>query len=60
MAHRLTGSILRDHLRSVSGAFARPFEPNFARARPPDHVAFRSVMVTIVLLNVERTCAMPE
>ena len=39
MAHRLTGGILRDHLRRVGGAFARAFESDFARARPADHVA---------------------
>ena len=39
--HRLTRGILRDHLRRVSGALARAFESNFARARPADDVAFQ-------------------
>src|SRR3954465_14804216 len=40
VAHGLAGSVLRDHLGSVSGAFARPFEADLAGARPADHVAF--------------------
>ena len=39
MSHGLAGGILRHHLRRVSGAFARAFESDFARARPADHVA---------------------
>ena len=39
MAHRLTGCVLRDHLRCVSGALARAFEADLARARPANHVA---------------------
>src|SRR5207302_9221888 len=40
VAHGLPRSILCHHLRSVSRAFARTFESNFARARPSDDVAF--------------------
>ena len=39
MTHRLPGSILRDHLRRVGGAFARAFETDFAGARPSNHVS---------------------
>ena len=37
--HRLTRGILRHHLRCIGRAFARTFEPDFARTRPSDHLA---------------------
>ncbi len=40
MTHRLPGRVLRNHLRRVSGAFARTFEAHFTGARPPDDVTF--------------------
>src|SRR4029453_18514231 len=39
MAHRLSGGVLRNHLRRVRGALTRAFKANFAGARPSDHVA---------------------
>ena len=39
MAHRLPGSILRDHLRRISCALARAFKADLAGARPSNHVA---------------------
>src|SRR5581483_4596611 len=39
VSHRLAAGILRNHLCSVSGAFARTFETDFAGARPADHRA---------------------
>jgi hypothetical protein len=40
MAHGLSRRVLRNHLRRVSGTFARAFEADLTGARPPDHVAF--------------------
>ena len=40
MPHRLSGGVLRNHLRCIGSAFARTFETDFASARPSDHVAF--------------------
>ena len=41
VAHRLPGSVLSDQLGRIRRAFARTFESNLARARPPDHVAIQ-------------------
>src|ERR1035441_3696570 len=39
VGHRLTGGVLRDHLRGVSRALARTFETHAASAGPADEVA---------------------
>jgi len=48
-----------DHLRRVGRALAEPLKPTFPALDQPMTFPFMSVIVTIVLLNVERTCAMP-
>ena len=52
VAHCLLAGILGDHLRGVGGALARTLEAAFARARPSDDSAFRSVILTMVLLKL--------
>ena len=37
-----------------------PLNPTFPALDHPMTLPFKSVIVTIVLLNVERTCAIPE
>ena len=56
---RLARCLFGSELRGERRALARALEAARAGARPGDHVALMSVMVTIVLLNVDWMCAMP-